>query len=85
MGIEIPNLGDRRFDDNLAFRKFKRQLYHASIAAVLRPLRQGMTSPVVRRCPDGHYRRVIYDLVAFIADYPEQVALTGICQGWCPK
>jgi hypothetical protein len=48
-------------------------------------LRQGMTSPIVHRCPDGHFRRVIYDLVAFIADYPEQVALTGICQGWCPK
>lgn len=44
-----------------------------------------MTSPVVRRCPDGHFRRVIYDLIAFIADYPEQVMLTGIVQGWCPK
>ena len=44
-----------------------------------------MTTPVVRRCPDGHFRRVIYDLLAFIADYPEQVMLTGIVQGWCPK
>jgi hypothetical protein len=44
-----------------------------------------MTTPVVRRCPDGHFRRVIYDLIAFIADYPEQVTLTGIVQGWCPK
>jgi hypothetical protein len=85
MGIQIPNLGDCRFDDNLAFRKFKCKLYHASIATVLCPLRQEMTSPVVRRCPDGHYRHIIYDLVAFIADYPKQVALMGICQGWCPK
>ena len=44
-----------------------------------------MTKPVVRRCPDGHFRRVIYNLFAFIADYPEQVMLTGIVQGWCPK
>ncbi|KAI9431608.1 hypothetical protein H4582DRAFT_2084787 [Lactarius indigo] len=44
-----------------------------------------MTTPVVRRCPDGHFRRVIFDLIAFIADYPEQVMLTGIIQGWCPK
>ena len=44
-----------------------------------------METPVVRQCPDGHFRRVIYDLVAFIADYPEQVLLTGIVQGWCPK
>lgn len=44
-----------------------------------------MTTPVVLRCPDGHFRRVIFDLAAFIADYPEQVYLAGTVQGWCPK
>ena len=39
----------------------------------------------VRRCPDGHYRRVIHDLGPFIADYPEQVMLAGIVKGWCAK
>ncbi|TFK23429.1 hypothetical protein FA15DRAFT_656761 [Coprinopsis marcescibilis] len=34
---------------------------------------------------DGYYRRVIYDFAAYIADYPEQVLLAGIVQGWCPK
>ena len=77
--------GDRNYDESPAFKSFKRQLYHASIAAVLRPLLPGMSAPVIRRCPDGHFRRVIYDLVAFIADYPEQVLLTGIVQGWCPR
>jgi len=77
--------GDRRYNDNPAFRVFKQQLFHTSIAAILRPLRPGMMTPVIRRCPDGHFRRVIYDLVAFIADYPEQVMLTSIVQGWCPK
>jgi hypothetical protein len=79
------NQGDRGSDETQEFRTFKRQLYHASVGAVLRPLLEGMRTPVVRRCPDGHFRRVIYDLVAFIADYPEQVMLTGIVQGWCPK
>ena len=82
--LAIPK-GDRASDDNAGFRVFKQQLYHASIAAILRTLRPGMETPVVRRCPDGHFRRVIFDLVAFIADYPEQVMLTGIVQGWCPK
>ncbi|KAH9974793.1 hypothetical protein BGW80DRAFT_1490177 [Lactifluus volemus] len=82
--LAIPK-GDRRYDNDPEFRKFKRQLYHASISAILRTLQPGMTSPVIRRCPDGHYRRVIFDLVAFIADYPEQVMLTGIVQGWCPR
>jgi hypothetical protein len=44
-----------------------------------------MTEPVLLRCPDGFYRRVIFELGPFIADYPEQVYLAGIVQGWCPK
>jgi hypothetical protein len=76
---------DRKYDDDLNFRKFKRQMYHDSIAAILSPLKTGMTRPVIRRCPDGHFRRVIYDLAAYIADYPEQVYLTGVVQNWCPK
>ncbi len=44
-----------------------------------------METPVIRRCPDGHYRRVIYDLAAYIADYPEQVLLAGVVSNWFPK
>ena len=78
-------LGDRKYDNSIALQKFKRQVYHASLTQILMPLRHGMTIPVVRRCPDGHYRRVIFDLAAFIADYPEQVYLAGVVQGWCPR
>ena len=53
--------------------------------AILSTLHPGMITPVVRQCPDGHFRRVIYDLAAYIADYPEQLLLTGIVQNWCPK
>ncbi len=44
-----------------------------------------MTVPVVQHCPDGHFQRIIYDLAAYIADYPEQVLLAGIVSGWCVK
>ena len=44
-----------------------------------------MTTPVICRCPDGHYRRVIFDFASFIANYPEQVLLAGIVSNWCPK
>ncbi len=71
--------------DSDEFRMFKKQLYHHAIAYVLSPLRPGMTTPQVLRCPDGHFRRVIFELGPFIADYPEQVYLSGIVQGWCPK
>ncbi|KAH7917560.1 hypothetical protein BV22DRAFT_1108549 [Leucogyrophana mollusca] len=77
--LAIPK-SDRKYDDDTEFRTFKRRLYHSSISAILQPLKPGMTTPVVRRCPDGHYRRIIYDLCAFIADYPEQVMLAGIVQ-----
>ncbi|KAK7452202.1 hypothetical protein VKT23_012305 [Stygiomarasmius scandens] len=41
--------------------------------------------PRVTRCPDGHYRRVVYGLGPYIADYPEQALLACIVQNWCPR
>ncbi|KAJ6600932.1 hypothetical protein B0H10DRAFT_2167443 [Mycena sp. CBHHK59/15] len=75
--LAIPT-SDRKYDNDPAFRNFKQQLYHASLAAILSSLKPGMTTPVVRHCPDGHFRRCIYDFGPFIADYPEQVMVAGI-------
>lgn len=44
-----------------------------------------MTTPEVVRFPDGHFRKVVYGLGPYIADYPEQALLACIVQGWCPK
>ncbi|KAH9952562.1 hypothetical protein BGW80DRAFT_1440399 [Lactifluus volemus] len=82
--LAIPKC-DHRYDNDTNFCKFKWWLFHTSILAILQTFRPGITSPVIQRCPDGHYQWVIYDLVAFIANYPEQVMLMGIVQGWCPK
>ena len=78
-------IADRQRERTPAFRSFRRQLFHASISTILAPLRSAMTKPEVAMCPDGHFRRVIYTLGPYIADYPEQVLLTGIVMGWCPK
>jgi Plavaka transposase len=67
------------------FQKFCRQLYHACLDAVFAPLKPYMTKPKVVRCPDGHFRRTIFSLGPYIADYPEQVWLAGIVLNWCPK
>ncbi|KIJ58889.1 hypothetical protein HYDPIDRAFT_177978 [Hydnomerulius pinastri MD-312] len=80
----IPK-ASRQSDDTDEFRLFKKQLYHASLAHILSPLRSGMTTPEVIRCPDRHFHRAIFELGPFIADYPEQVYLAGIVSGWCPK
>ncbi|KIJ58479.1 hypothetical protein HYDPIDRAFT_171259 [Hydnomerulius pinastri MD-312] len=44
-----------------------------------------MSKAEVILCADGHYRRVIYGIGSYLADYPEQVLLTCIVQGWCPR
>ncbi|KDQ53825.1 hypothetical protein JAAARDRAFT_115144, partial [Jaapia argillacea MUCL 33604] len=68
-----------------AYQKFCRQMYHACLAHVFEPLKAGMTTPEVVQCADGHFRHAIYGLGPYIADYPEQVWLSGVVQGWCPK
>ncbi|TBU40371.1 hypothetical protein BD309DRAFT_993112 [Dichomitus squalens] len=82
--LAIPK-ADREEADTEAFRIFKKKLYHTSLVHLLEPLRAGMTAPHILRCPDGHFRRAIFDIGPFIADYPEQVYLSGIVSGWCPK
>ena len=67
------------------FRRFHRQLFHTSLAQILSSLKPWMSVPEVVKCADGLYQRVIYGLGPYIADYPEQVLLAGIVQGWCPK
>ncbi|KAI5822540.1 hypothetical protein K523DRAFT_421984 [Schizophyllum commune Tattone D] len=80
--LAIPK-GDRQSDNDKQFLKFRRQLFHGSLAHILRTLKPAMSSPEVTRCPDGHLRRVIYGLGPYIADYPEQVLLACVGQGWC--
>jgi hypothetical protein len=67
------------------FKTFCRQLYHALLAQLFKPLKEGMTTLDIIKCPDGHFHRAVYGLGPYIADYPEQVWLAGIVQGWCPK
>ncbi|KAJ7712748.1 hypothetical protein DFH07DRAFT_872806 [Mycena maculata] len=67
------------------FRTFRRNLFHGSLRHILQSLKQGMTVPEVTLFADGHYRRVIYGLGPYIADYPEQVLLACVVQGWCAK
>ncbi|THG97937.1 hypothetical protein EW026_g4170 [Hermanssonia centrifuga] len=47
------------------------------------PLKPFMTKPEIVRCADDHFRRAIYGLGPYIADYIEQVLCTNTVQGWC--
>ncbi|KIJ19088.1 hypothetical protein PAXINDRAFT_70520, partial [Paxillus involutus ATCC 200175] len=75
----------REFESDPEFRAFCRQLFHSSLEAILEPMCSSMTKPEITKCADGHYRRAIYDIGPYIADYPEQALLACIVQGWCSK
>ncbi|KAI5985780.1 hypothetical protein EDD15DRAFT_2390119 [Pisolithus albus] len=52
---------------------------------ILSSLKAGMTVPQVMKCPDGHFRRAIFGIGPYIADYLEQVLISGIVQNWCGR
>jgi hypothetical protein len=75
----------RKEAGSLKFRRYRRQLFHGSIAKILEPLKAGMTTPEVVQCPDNHFRRAVYGIGPYIADYPEQVLVAGVVSGWCVR
>ncbi|KAI0069827.1 hypothetical protein K474DRAFT_1680629 [Panus rudis PR-1116 ss-1] len=81
--LAIPKC-EKEYKDDADYRRFRRQLFHSSLATILRSLRPAMTTPEIARCPDGHFRRIIYGLAPYIADYPEQALVACIVQKWCP-
>jgi hypothetical protein len=76
---------DKRHTDDKEFLRFRRQLFHDSLAHILRSVRPSITNPEVALTPDGHFRRVVYSIGPYIADYPEQALLACVVQGWCPR
>jgi len=78
-------LGSRKDGGSAMFRTFRRQLMHESLKTILSPLKPFMIKPDIVKCPDGHYRRAIYTLGPYIADYPEQVLIATVVSGWCTR
>ncbi|KAF9224648.1 hypothetical protein BS17DRAFT_795537 [Gyrodon lividus] len=73
----------KKYANNAHFRTFKKQLFHSSLSKILEMLKPAMTVPEVTMCADSHYKKVIYRLGPYIADYEEQVVLAGIVRNWC--
>ncbi len=78
-------LADKVHSSDPTFRRFRRQLFHLSLSKIFSSLRSVMLQAEVVECPDGHFRLAIWGLGPYIGDYPEQVLLTCIVQGWCPR
>ena len=76
---------EKKYADNPTFRIFHHQLFHTSITHILSSLRPAISMPEVVMCADGLYRCVVYGLGPYIANYLEQVLISGVVQGWCPR
>jgi len=85
MQLLIHLLATREHAITPAFRIFKKRLFHSSLSHILDSLRPAMKDPETVLCGDDYCRHVIYALAAYIADYEEQVLLSCIVHGWCPK
>ena len=77
--------GTRKDGTSALFRLFRRQLLHESLKVILSPLKLFMTKPDIVMCSDCHYRKAIYALGLYIADYPEQVLFATVVSGWCTR
>ncbi|KAG1876353.1 hypothetical protein F4604DRAFT_1880643 [Suillus subluteus] len=80
--LAIPTT-DKESTKDAHFRKFRHQLLHSSLVKMLESLQPGMTTPEVVRSPDGHFRRAVYGLGPYIADYPEQALFRTGVQSTC--
>jgi hypothetical protein len=65
------------------FRDFRRRLFHGCLTVINEPLKPFMHNWDIVRCADHHFRRAIYGLGPYIADYPEQTAASGVVYNWC--
>ncbi|KAG1794380.1 uncharacterized protein HD556DRAFT_1236734 [Suillus plorans] len=75
----------KEHNDDIKYRNFRWQLFQRSLAKIFESVKPFMENFDVTRFPDdGHYRRTVYGLGPYIADYPEQILLSGIVQNWCP-
>jgi len=85
MIFDLFFLAEKEHASTVAFRVFRRKLFHTSISLMLKSLCHGETTAEVYRCPDQNYRHVIWGIGPYIADYPGQVLLACIVQDWCAK
>ena len=81
----IIQLAENEYESMTPFKKFRHQLLHTSLTKMLEALHPAMMAPEVVHCADGHFRRVVYGIGPYIANYPEQCMLACIVQGWCAR
>ncbi|KAG1868059.1 hypothetical protein C8R48DRAFT_671547 [Suillus tomentosus] len=75
----------KEHNNDVKYRNFRRQLFQCSLAKIFKSVKPFMETFDITRFPDGHFRRTVYGFGPYIADYPEQLILSGVVQNWCPR
>ena len=83
--ILISYTANREHHEAKNYREFCRRLFHTVLTEIFATLKEHMSEPELILFADGFYRWVIHEFGAYLADYPEQVLLTGVKTGWCPR
>jgi Plavaka transposase len=78
-------LATKEHNNNVKYRNFRRQLFQCSLAKIFESVKPFMETFDVTCFLDGHFRQTVHSLGPYIADYPEQLILSGIMQNWCPR
>ncbi|KAG1843253.1 hypothetical protein C8R48DRAFT_678806 [Suillus tomentosus] len=82
--LSIPK-SMKEHNNNVKYRNFRRQLFQCSLAKIFESVKPFMETFDVTCFLDGHFRQTVHSLGPYIADYPEQLILSGIMQNWCPR
>lgn len=85
ISTDFVSSADKAHTNDVDFRQFRRKLFHVSLSYILQSLQPGEVTSEVFRCPDGYFRRIIWGIGPYIADYPEQVLLACIVKNWCAR
>ena len=75
---------DKAHTNDVDFCQFRRKLFHVSLSYIPQSLQPGEVTPEIFQCPDGHFRRIIWGIGPYIADYPILVG-TSITSMHCEE
>lgn len=81
----LPSTKLQTVVNDAARRRMSLNLFHSCLRQILKPLENLGIEGITMKDGDGTQRRVHPILAAFVGDYPEQVLVTCIKSGQCPK
>lgn len=81
----LPTTRLDHITNKAARRRTLANLFHSCVRRILQPLKKAGIDGHILASGDGVYRRTHPIFATFVGDYPEQLLVTGVKTGQCPK